>query len=84
MSEACFSCFRQSVMIFVTNDTVANHLLIAACVKKNLNPVEHFLRIKEHEDTPDEEFYVPPRQEVIDTYVSGTAHQRVAMLFEEW
>ena len=46
--------------------------LAAACIKKGLNPVEHFARVKKRKDMPNMKYFVPHRSDLIETYVSST------------
>jgi hypothetical protein len=51
--------------------------LASACLKKNLNPVEHFLRVKKRRDMPNQKYFVPHRSDLIETYVSGLQHSNI-------
>lgn len=42
----------------------------AACIKKGLQPVEHFVRVKKRRDMPAMKYFVPHRSDLIETYVS--------------
>lgn len=44
--------------------------LASACVRKNLNPMEHFVRVKKRREMEDSNYFVPHRNDLIDTYVS--------------
>lgn len=44
--------------------------LASACNRKNLNPMEHFVRVKKRRDMEDHNYFVPHRTDMIETYVS--------------
>ena len=44
--------------------------LVTACSRKNLAPLEHFVRVKKRRELPDTNYFVPHRSDLIDTYVS--------------
>lgn len=44
--------------------------LAAACARKGLAPMEHFVRVKKRRDMEDHNYFVPHRSDLIDTYVS--------------
>ncbi|XP_055686220.1 protein still life, isoforms C/SIF type 2-like isoform X19 [Lutzomyia longipalpis] len=43
--------------------------LASACARKNLNPMEHFIRVKKRRDMEDHNYFVPHRNDLIDTYL---------------
>lgn len=43
--------------------------LASACSRRNLNPMEHFVRVKKRRDMEDHNYFVPHRSDVIETYV---------------
>ncbi len=45
--------------------------LVTACARKNLAPLEHFVRVKKRRELPDTNYFVPHRSDAIETYVSG-------------
>lgn len=45
--------------------------LASACSRKNLNPMEHFVRVKKRRDMEDHNYFVPHRTDLIETYVSN-------------
>ena len=49
--------------------------LAASCLKKSLNPAEHFVRVKKRRSTGDsngsQKYFVPHRADLIETYVSS-------------
>lgn len=44
--------------------------LAAACARRTLNPLEHFVRVKKRRDMEDHNYFVPHRSDLIETYVS--------------
>lgn len=54
--------------------------LITACARKNLAPMEHFLRVKKRRDLPDNNYFVPHRSDLVDTYVSNF-NQNVIIIY---
>lgn len=47
-----------------------DEFLQAACARKNINPLEHFVRVKKRRDMEDHNYFVPHRNDLIETYVS--------------
>ena len=52
--------------------------LAASCLKKSLNPVEHFVRVKKRRSAggdhvpSSQKYFVPHRADLIETYVSSS------------
>lgn len=44
--------------------------LAAACARRSLNSLEHFVRVKKRRDMEDHNYFVPHRSDLIETYVS--------------
>lgn len=44
--------------------------IACACLRKNLNPMQHFVRVKKRRDMEDHNYFVPHRTDLIETYVS--------------
>lgn len=44
--------------------------LAAACARRSLNALEHFVRVKKRRDMEDHNYFVPHRNDLIETYVS--------------
>lgn len=44
--------------------------LASACARKNLNAMEHFVRVKKRREMEDHNYFVPHRTDLIETYVS--------------
>ncbi|CAB3221432.1 unnamed protein product [Arctia plantaginis] len=43
--------------------------LAAACVRRSLNALEHFVRVKKRRDMEDHNYFVPHRSDLIETYL---------------
>uniref|UniRef100_T1H0P0 RBD domain-containing protein n=1 Tax=Megaselia scalaris TaxID=36166 RepID=T1H0P0_MEGSC len=43
--------------------------LASACARKNLNPMEHFVRVKKRRDMEDHNYFVPHRNDLIESYL---------------
>nr|XP_040575914.1 protein still life, isoform SIF type 1-like isoform X14 [Lepeophtheirus salmonis] len=58
------------VVTFYLNDAMTvDDFLAAGCLKKGLNPVEHFVRVKKRRDMPNQNYFVPHRSDLIETYL---------------
>lgn len=55
--------------VFVRDAMTVEEFLASACNRKNLNPMEHFVRVKKRRDMEDHNYFVPHRTDVIETYV---------------
>lgn len=62
--------FLQLVSVFVRDAMTVEEFLASACNRKNLNPMEHFVRVKKRRDMEDHNYFVPHRTDLIETYVS--------------
>lgn len=56
--------------MFVRDAMTVEEFLASACNRKNLNPMEHFVRVKKRRDMEDHNYFVPHRTDMIETYVS--------------
>lgn len=56
--------------VFLKDAMSVDEFLQAACARKNLNPMEHFVRVKKRRDMEDHNYFVPHRNDLIETYVS--------------
>ncbi|XP_013177571.1 PREDICTED: protein still life, isoform SIF type 1 [Papilio xuthus] len=43
--------------------------LVAACARRSLNALEHFVRVKKRRDMEDHNYFVPHRSDLIETYL---------------
>lgn len=56
--------------VYVRDSMSVEEFLASACARKNLNPTEHFIRVKKRRDMEDHNYFVPHRSDLIETYVS--------------
>lgn len=59
------------VSVYVRDAMSVEEFLASACARKNLNPTEHFVRVKKRREMEDHNYFVPHRSDLIETYVSG-------------
>lgn len=57
--------------------------LASACNRKNLNPMEHFVRVKKRRDMEDHNYFVPHRTDLIETYVSYAIRRELFRRYEK-
>ncbi|KAH1001987.1 hypothetical protein HUJ04_005936 [Dendroctonus ponderosae] len=55
--------------VFVRESMSVEEFLSSACARKNLNPSEHFVRVKKRKDMEDHNYFVPHRSDLIETYL---------------
>ena len=60
----------KAVTVFLRDAMTVEEFLAAACIKKGLSPVEHFIRVKKRRDMPTMNYFVPHRSDLIETYLS--------------
>ncbi|KAF5297840.1 hypothetical protein FQR65_LT19665 [Abscondita terminalis] len=58
-----------SVTVYVREGMSVEEFLTSACTRKNLNPTEHFVRVKKRREMEDHNYFVPHRSDLIETYV---------------
>lgn len=58
------------VTVFIRDSMTTEEFLASACIRKGLNPMEHFVRVKKRRDMEDHNYFVPHRNDLIETYVS--------------
>lgn len=56
--------------VYVKDAMSVEEFLASACARKNLNPTEHFVRVKKRREMEDHNYFVPHRSDLIETYVS--------------
>lgn len=64
------ACCLQSATVILREAMSVEEFLASACSRKNLNPMEHFLRVKKRKDMEDHNYFVPHRTDLVETYVS--------------
>lgn len=60
----------QYAHVYLKDSMTVEEFLANACSRKNLNPMEHFVRVKKRREMEDHNYFVPPRGDLIETYVS--------------
>lgn len=58
------------VTVYLRDSMTVEEFLASACIRKNLNPMEHFVRVKKRREMEDHNYFVPHRNDLIETYVS--------------
>lgn len=56
--------------VYLRDAMSVEEFLANACARKNLNAMEHFVRVKKRRDMEDHNYFVPHRNDLIETYVS--------------
>lgn len=59
------------VTVYLRDSMTNEEFLASACIRKNLNPMEHFVRVKKRREMEDHNYFVPHRNDLIETYVSA-------------
>jgi len=59
------------VTVYLRDSMTNEEFLASACIRKNLNPMEHFVRVKKRREMEDHNYFVPHRNDLIETYVSS-------------
>ncbi|KAE8751517.1 hypothetical protein FOCC_FOCC001764 [Frankliniella occidentalis] len=59
----------QSAHVYLREGMTVEEFLASACGRKNLNPMEHFVRVKKRRDMEDHNYFVPHRSDPIETYL---------------
>nr|XP_018900306.1 PREDICTED: protein still life, isoforms C/SIF type 2 isoform X2 [Bemisia tabaci] len=60
----------QSVIVYLREGMTVEEFLASACSRKNLNPMEHFVRVKKRREMEDHNYFVPHRTDHIETYLN--------------
>ncbi|XP_031631068.1 protein still life, isoform SIF type 1-like isoform X3 [Contarinia nasturtii] len=55
--------------VYLRDGMSVEEFLANACARKNLNPMEHFVRVKKRRDMEDHNYFVPHRNDLIETYL---------------
>lgn len=56
--------------VYLRDAMSVEEFLASACARRNLNPMEHFVRVKKRRDMEDHNYFVPHRNDLIENYVS--------------
>ncbi|XP_063981634.1 protein still life, isoform SIF type 1 isoform X1 [Diachasmimorpha longicaudata] len=60
---------NQLVSVYLRESMTVEEFLASACSRKGLNPMEHFVRVKKRRDMEDHNYFVPHRNDGIETYL---------------
>uniref|UniRef100_A0A146LMI1 Protein still life, isoforms C/SIF type 2 n=2 Tax=Lygus hesperus TaxID=30085 RepID=A0A146LMI1_LYGHE len=60
---------NQMVSVYLREGMTVEEFLAAACQRKNLNAMEHFVRVKKRRDMEDHNYFVPHRSDSIENYL---------------
>lgn len=58
--------------VYIRDAMSVEEFLASACARRNLNAMEHFVRVKKRRDMEDHNYFVPHRNDLIENYVSTT------------
>lgn len=61
---------NSAATVYLREGMSVEEFLASACQRKNLNPMEHFVRVKKRREMEDHNYFVPHRNDLIETYVS--------------
>lgn len=61
---------NNAATVYLREAMSVEEFLASACARKNLNAMEHFVRVKKRRDMEDHNYFVPHRNDLIETYVS--------------
>lgn len=68
------------ITVYLRDNMTVEEFLASAIVRKNLNPMEHFVRVKKRRDMEDHNYFVPHRNDLIETYVSDDNYLKYFIL----
>ncbi|EEB20227.1 still life, sif, putative [Pediculus humanus corporis] len=60
---------NQTAHVYIRESMSVEEFLASACNRKNLNAMEHFVRVKKRRDMEDHNYFVPHRTDLIETYL---------------
>ncbi|XP_067645366.1 protein still life, isoform SIF type 1 isoform X9 [Eurosta solidaginis] len=55
--------------VYLRDAMSVEEFLANACARRNLNPMEHFVRVKKRRDMEDHNYFVPHRNDLIENYL---------------
>ncbi|KAK4317170.1 hypothetical protein Pmani_011723 [Petrolisthes manimaculis] len=61
---------NQTVSISLKDSMTVEEFLVAACGRKSLNPMEHFVRVKKRRELEETNYFVPHRTDLIENYLA--------------
>lgn len=62
--------------VYLRDAMSVEEFLASACARRNLNPMEHFVRVKKRRDMEDHNYFVPHRNDLIENYVSTSIRKK--------
>ncbi|KAK6621011.1 hypothetical protein RUM43_011314 [Polyplax serrata] len=60
---------NQTAHVYIRDSMSVEEFLASACNRRNLNAMEHFVRVKKRRDMEDHNYFVPHRTDLIETYL---------------
>ncbi|XP_065073399.1 protein still life, isoforms C/SIF type 2 isoform X1 [Ochlerotatus camptorhynchus] len=60
---------NSAATVYLREGMSVEEFLASACQRKNLNPMEHFVRVKKRREMEDHNYFVPHRNDLIETYL---------------
>ncbi|XP_045119111.1 protein still life, isoform SIF type 1-like isoform X12 [Portunus trituberculatus] len=61
---------NQTVTISLKDSMTVEEFLVAACGRKNLSPMEHFVRVRKRRELEESNYFVPHRTDLIENYLA--------------
>ncbi|XP_050692900.1 protein still life, isoform SIF type 1-like isoform X14 [Eriocheir sinensis] len=61
---------NQTVSISLKDSMTVEEFLVAACGRKNLSPMEHFVRVRKRRELEETNYFVPHRTDLIENYLA--------------
>ncbi|XP_073842319.1 protein still life, isoform SIF type 1-like isoform X5 [Musca autumnalis] len=65
--------------VYLRDAMSVEEFLANACARRNLNPMEHFVRVKKRRDMEDHNYFVPHRNDLIENYLHNHEFVEVCM-----
>uniref|UniRef100_T1PK27 Raf-like Ras-binding protein n=1 Tax=Musca domestica TaxID=7370 RepID=T1PK27_MUSDO len=65
--------------VYLRDAMSVEEFLASACARRNLNPMEHFVRVKKRRDMEDHNYFVPHRNDLIENYLHNHEFVEVCM-----
>lgn len=66
------------VTVYLRESMTVEEFLASACFRKSFNPMEHFVRVKKRREMEDHNYFVPHRNDLIETYVSFKSYLQLS------
>lgn len=74
---------QNTATVYLRDAMSVEEFLASACARKNLNAMEHFVRVKKRREMEDHNYFVPHRNDLIETYVSVNISHFIARIHRE-